>query len=105
MNRIEKLKEFLAGSPGDSFLLHALALEHVKIGDDEQARPIFEQLLAADPAYTGSYYHLGKLLERSGDPDSARRVYQTGMEECKKAGDLHALNELRNALEEITEEH
>ena len=102
MDRIEKLKEFLQNSPHDSFLNHALALEYIKLGDDGQARSLFEEILRREPGYVGSYYHLAKLLERTGDTDEAIKVYEQGMEEAKKAGDKHAYGELRGAYEELT---
>lgn len=102
MDRIEKLKEFLKTSPADSFLQHALALEYIKLGNDEEARLLFEQILNREPGYIGSYYHLGKLLERNKDEEGAVKVYEKGMEEAKKVGDSHAFGELRGALEELT---
>ena len=102
MDRIEKLKEFLKINPADSFVQHALALEHIKLGDDEQARVLFEELLNRQPDYVGSYYHLAKLLERNGKTEEAIAVYEKGMEETKKAGDNHAFGELRGAYEELT---
>ena len=102
MDRIEKLKEFLKASPTDSFLLHALALEYIKLGNDEEARRLFEELLNREPGYVGSYYHLAKLLERNDHTDEAITVYERGMEEAKKAGDNHAFGELRGAYEELT---
>jgi exonuclease VII small subunit len=36
--------------------------------------------------------------------EKAIRIYQRGMEEAKRAGDQHALNELRGALEDIEDE-
>jgi Tfp pilus assembly protein PilF len=104
MSRIEKLLAFIESSGKDSFLQHALALEYIKIGDDEKARNLFNELLLREPSYVGSYYHLGKLLERVGDLEKAIRIYQRGMEEAKRAGDQHALNELRGALEDIEDE-
>ena len=101
MNRIEKLKEFLQASPNDSFLNHALALEYVKIGDDAAARSLFEIILEREPGYTGSYYHLGKLLERNGNAADAITIYKKGMEQTKKADDKHAYSELHAALEEL----
>ena len=101
MDRIEKLKEFLKINPADSFVQHALALEHIKLGDDEQARVLFEELLNRQPDYVGSYYHLAKLLERNGKTEEAIAVYEKGMEETKKAGDNHAFGELRGAYEEL----
>jgi len=102
MDRIEKLKEFLKASPTDSFLQHALALEYIKLGNDEEARHLFEALLNREPGYVGSYYHLAKLLERNDHTAEAINVYEKGMEEAKKAGDNHAFGELRGAYEELT---
>lgn len=103
MSRIEKLLEYMKTNDKDSFLQHALALEYIKIGEDEQARNLFNELLLREPSYVGSYYHLGKLLERVGDFDKAIRIYKRGMEEAKRAGDGHAYNELMGALEDIEE--
>ncbi|MEO7983657.1 MAG: tetratricopeptide repeat protein [Bacteroidota bacterium] len=102
MERIKKLKEFLAASPTDSFLQHALALEYIKLGDDDQARSLFEAIVSREPAYIGTYYHLAKLFERNGKTEEAIRVYEKGMEEAKKAADNHAYGELRGAYEELT---
>ena len=101
MDRIEKLKEFLRADPADSFVQHALALEYIKLGNDDEARKLFEIILEKDPAYVGSYYHLAKLLERKGNTDAAIKVYERGMDEAKKAGDNKALGELRGAYEEL----
>lgn len=101
-NRIDKLKEFLAVSPGDSFLRHALALEYIKTGDDQAAKNIFIKLLADNPGYTGSYYHLAKLLERNGEEKEAMKIYKQGMELAEKAGELQIYNELKNAFEELS---
>ena len=101
MNRIEKLLEFMKSSDKDSFLQHALALEYIKIGDDQKARDLFNEILLREPTYIGSYYHLGKLLQRVGDTGRAIRVYDRGMEEAKKAGDNHAYSELMMAKEDM----
>ncbi|MBL7744963.1 MAG: tetratricopeptide repeat protein [Chitinophagaceae bacterium] len=102
MDRIGKLKEFLQANPADSFVQHALALEYIKLGNDAEARRLFEAILEREPGYVGSYYHLAKLLERNDDTDGAVKVYEKGMEEAKKAGDNHAFGELRSAYEELT---
>ena len=103
MERIEQLRAFLTATPEDSFLQHALALELIKRGDDIDARILFEKILQREPGYVGSYYHLGKLLERAGDYEFAIITYNKGMAEAKAAGDKHSHNELQGALEEITE--
>jgi Tfp pilus assembly protein PilF len=101
MERIEQIKAFLASSPDDAFLQHALALEYIKRGDDAEARRLFEAVLTNDPGYTGSYYHLAKLLERNGETAAAIEWYEKGMAAAKAAGDNHTLNELRAAYEDM----
>lgn len=98
MDRIEQLKSFLVQNPADLFSRHALAMEYIKRGEDEAARQMLESVLSIDPSYIGSYYHLGKLLERCGDADAATEVYRKGMDVAHQAGDRHAWGELNTAL-------
>ncbi|XZF15216.1 tetratricopeptide repeat protein [Chitinophagaceae bacterium MMS25-I14] len=100
-DRIEKLKSFLAASPDDCFLNHALALEYIKAGDETAAKALFEKNMQHDPAYVATYYHLAKLLERTGLADDAIRVYEEGMVQAKKAGDMHSYSELQSAYEDL----
>ena len=60
-----------------------------------------ESILSEDPGYLGSYYHLGKLLERKGDEKNAKKVYESGIEIARIKADNHARNELISALENI----
>jgi len=101
MERIEKLKAFLAQNSEDSFVQHALALEYVKLNNDAAAKEEWERLLARDEAYIGSYYHLAKLLERQGEREAAIATYEKGMQMAKKAADNHAYNELQAAYEDL----
>jgi Tfp pilus assembly protein PilF len=101
-DRIEKLKEYLKSEPSDNFLQHALALEYVKIGNDEEAKKLFEEILFREPTYIGSYYHLGRLLERTGESAKAVEVYERGMQEAKIVGDNRSYNELMAAYEELS---
>ncbi len=101
MSRINALLEFIQSSGKDSFLQHALALEYIKIEKNEEALALFHELLEREPGYVGSYYHLGKLWEKMGDPEKALEAYEKGMIEAKKAGDNHSYNELMGAKEEI----
>ena len=101
MDRITKLKEFLEANGDDSFIQHALALEYVKLGDDAEARKLFENILNKNENYIGSYYHLGKLLERNEDKEDALRWYERGMLKAKEVGDQHAYNELQAAYDDL----
>ncbi len=101
MNRIDKLNEFLRATPNDSFLQHALALEYIKEGNDIEAKNLFETILKREPNYVGSYYHLGKLLERNNNFAEAINIYKNGMVEAKAVKDNHSYNELIGALEDL----
>src|SRR6478752_5029814 len=101
MNRTEKIQELLKQTPNDNFLRHALALEYIKIENDKQVRVLFESILQDSPEYIGSYYHLGKLLERNGEINLAIEWYEKGMVQAKALNDQHAYNELQAAYEDL----
>ena len=101
MSRIEQLQQFLAQSPKDPFLNHALALEYIKLDDDIFARKYFEENLKNDAGYVATYYHLGKLQERMEKTDEAIATYENGMKVAKAAGDMHTYNELQAAYEDL----
>ena len=103
MDRIAQITELLKASPADSFLKHALALEYIKKGNDVTARSIFEEVLADDPGYVGSYYHLAGLLERNGEIKAALEWYVKGMAQAKAAGEHRAYNELKSAYEALAD--
>ncbi len=100
-DRIEKLNQFLAQSPNDCFLNHALALEYIKIGDDLKAKDLFEKNISNDVNYVATYYHLGKLLERLQEKERAIQVYESGMKVAKQIGDNHTYNEIQAAYEDL----
>jgi Tfp pilus assembly protein PilF len=102
MDRITRILAFLEQNPKDSFLRHALALEYIKLGQLNDAKTLFLAVLSDNPDYVGSYYHLAKLLETLEEREAAIEWYEKGMEAAKKAGDNHALNELRAAYEDLT---
>ncbi len=101
MDRINKIREYLTASPTDSFLQHALALEYIKTGEDSEARKLFENILERDAKYIGTYYHLAKLLQRTGNIEEAIQWYEKGMAAAKQAGDQHSYNELQAAYEDL----
>jgi Tfp pilus assembly protein PilF len=103
MDRIAKLRMFMEKFPDDHFSRHALAMELIKAGDDAAAATELARILEKDPSYIGSYYHLGKLHERQGDPEAAMKIYERGIAEAVRQGDRHAGNELRSALDAIAD--
>lgn len=98
LSRIEQLKAFLKEDPNDTFLNYALATEYIGVGDDVKAREIFLGLMDRQPDYSPTYYHLGKLYERTGEQDKAEECYTVGVEVCRKNKELKNLNEMQTAL-------
>lgn len=104
MDRIAFLQDFIKSNPHDLFSRHALAMELIKNGEDAKARGILEEILLIDSSYVGSYYHLGKLMERLEAFQDAIKIYQEGMEEAEKQKDHHALRELKAAFNQLQDE-
>lgn len=101
MDRAVRILQLLQVTPKDNFLRHALALEYIKTGEEGKARQLFEDILTEFPDYVGSYYHLGKLLERMNEPALALDWYVRGMAAARKLGDQHAYNELQSVHDEL----
>lgn len=97
-DRLVTLLRFLEDDPGDAFTRFALAQEYAKRGDVEQALTHYQTLRAEQPEYVGTYFHLGKLLEKAGQKDAALAVYREGIAAAGRVGDQHARAELQDAL-------
>ncbi len=97
MSRLQQLQQFLEGSPDDAFILFALAKEYEKQNDVTNALSYYLTLREKQADYVGTYYHLGKLYEKTNNLEAAVAIYSEGMVVAKKAGDQHAFSELAGA--------
>ncbi|MGL6021886.1 MAG: tetratricopeptide repeat protein [Chitinophagaceae bacterium] len=102
MDRIKTLQTLLEKEPNDSFLLHCIALEYIKIEQYDNAQPLFEKIITTNPSYVGTYYHLAQLYERIKDLDKAKECYEQGMKVAQLQKNQHAYNELQMAYEDLT---
>jgi len=100
--RRQKLEEFVAKNPADAFARYGLAMECVQGGETEAAERHFRALLETNPDYTVGYYHFGQLLARMKRSNEAREVLSKGVAVAQKAGNSHALEEMRVALAEVS---
>lgn len=97
-NRIEILKHMVSQDPKNAFARYGLAMEYAKIGQLEEAVTEFRSVLERDETYSAAYYHGGQALEKLGQIEEARAVYQKGIEATTRNGDLHTRAEIEAAL-------
>jgi tetratricopeptide (TPR) repeat protein len=104
VERIEKLKTFIAADPADLFSRHAMAMELVKIGDFDSAIVQLEKILSIDELHVGTYYHLGKTYEKISLFNKALDVYEKGILVARDLQKHHELRELMGALNFLKDE-
>lgn len=104
MSRIDILKGFLKENAKDSFSRYALALEYMKLGQNEDARREFETVKSKDPDYGATYYQLGQLYRTMSMKHEAEQTFRTGITVAAKLGDEHTRSELESALEMLLAE-
>lgn len=100
-SRIDILKDILIKDPDDSFTLYALGLEYKSQNNIDEAVNIFEQLMQKNPGYHALYYQLGKVYELSGDPEKARKIFEKGIYITTSQNEIHAREELQQALDDL----
>ena len=88
----------LEKSPGDTFLLYALALEYRKSGDANSAIEYLDKVVQHDWGYCYAYHQKGLILESTGDVEAARLAYRQGIDAAARKGDEHARQEIAAAL-------
>lgn len=98
-NRVDVLKNMLQQDPSSAFARYGLAMEYVNLGRLDEAIDEFHSLLGSHPDYCAGYYHAGRTLERMGNLDEARAMYEKGIEAATRTGDAHTRSELQAALD------
>src|SRR5262245_18349049 len=99
MNQIETLKGLLKDNPNYPCLRYAMALEYIKLGQNDEAVKAFEAVRNTDPEYLATYYQLGQLYQMLGQKHDAEKTLRTGIPVATRAGDEHTRSELEAALE------
>src|SRR5579862_9447852 len=96
-SRLDKLKGMLEKSPGDTFLLYAMAMEYRKSGDAKLALEFFDRVIQHDWGYCYAYHQKGLVLESAGDLEGAKQAYRAGIDAASRKGDRHAGEEISAA--------
>ena len=102
-NRLEEIKAILEQNPSDPFVRYALALEYKNLGMHEQAHQTFTELEKLHPEYVPAYLMHGNLLVQMKQKQQARQIFQMGILRSQTARNQHALGELNQALEQLSD--
>ncbi len=97
-NRLEILEQMVKQDPRNTFARYGLAMEYANSGDWAQAVIEFRALLDQDDSYAAAYFHAGQALEKLGELEQARSMYEKGIEVTTRKGDLHTRAEIEAAL-------
>lgn len=97
-NRLEILKQMLEQDPKNTFARYGLAMEFANSGNLKRAVEEYRTVLTLDENYAAAYYHGGQALEKLGDIEGARALYEKGIEATTRKGDAHTRAEIEAAL-------
>jgi Tfp pilus assembly protein PilF len=97
-NRLDILKQMVEQDPANTFARYGLAMEYAKSQEFAAAIAEFRGLLSQDANYAAAYYHGGQALEKVGQIEQARELYEKGIEVTTRKGDAHTRSELEAAL-------
>jgi Tfp pilus assembly protein PilF len=97
-NRLEMLEQMVSRDPNNTFARYGLAMEVANSGDWARAIVEFRALLQHDEDYAAAYFHAGQTLEKMGELEQARTMYEEGIEASTRKGDLHTRSEIEAAL-------
>ncbi|TDB64468.1 tetratricopeptide repeat protein [Arundinibacter roseus] len=102
-SRLDHLLNFYQEDPQDPFNAYALALEYSKYSTT-QAKSYFELLLKDFPEYLPTYYHAAQFFYDLEEIETARDVYQKGIDLADKQRNSKTLEELKRALRALEDD-
>jgi Tfp pilus assembly protein PilF len=92
------LVQMVQQDPTNAFARYGLAMEYSNGGDLAKAVEEFQTLLRQDENYSAAYFHCGQALEKLGNVEEARSMYEKGIEITTRKGDAHTRSEIEAAL-------
>ena len=101
-SRLDLLTGIVKQDPGNLLARYGLAMEYAQQGDHDNALANFRALMVSNPDYVAAYYQAGRMLQKIGELQRAREVFEQGIAACNRVGDLHARSEMEAALGEFS---
>lgn len=99
--RRQKLEEFLAQNPNDSFTRYGIALECLREGDFAGAEAHFKSLLEANPDYVPGYQMYAQTLAQQDRAEEAKALLNKGIAAANRQGNQHARSEMEGLLAQL----
>ena len=103
-DRLQQLEAMYADNPQELFVLYALALEHVKLGNEKQSVKYFEQVLSVNRSYLPVFYQYASFLQDK-DILKAKLLCQEGILLAGNQNKLKTKTELLSLLEQLNDSH
>jgi|SRR4051812_26598799 Tfp pilus assembly protein PilF len=101
MSLIERFEGLLAGGKDNALLRFSLGGEHLKAGNAAKAVEHLRAAVSHDAGYSAAWKLLGKALADSGDVESAKSAYRSGIEAATARGDKQAAKEMTVFLKRL----
>jgi len=98
-DRIESIRQMLADSGDDIFLIYSLGMELASAGRWEEAAAEFRRCVELDENYLAAYAEGGKALRAAGQIEQAREMFAAGIELAAAQGESHTRDYLMSQLE------
>jgi predicted Zn-dependent protease len=97
-SRRERIESMLVEDPADAFLRYSLAMELDKEGENERSLEQLRGLMADASPYVPAFFMAGQQLTRLGRVSEARSALREGIEQARRAGEMHAAGEMSEFL-------
>jgi Flp pilus assembly protein TadD len=95
MDRIESLREIVAGDPKDGLARFMLGKELLAADLPNEAAEQLAEAIRLAPDHTASYRELGNALASAGRLSEAEVAYSTGLKVADTTGDLQTAKEIK----------
>lgn len=85
-------------APRDAMIWYGLASEYTKLEDWQKAAQALRRVIEINPDYTAAYQMLGTALDKQGEREEARRIWQEGIRAADRTGAWKARQHMEGLL-------
>ncbi len=97
-SRIAIFEQMARSAPQDVMVWYGLASEYTKLEDWAKATEALRHVIEINPDYTAAYQMLGTALDKQGEREEARRIWQEGIKAAERTGAWKARQHMEGLL-------